>query len=199
MIPFGFSTRACRRGWKHRIAKRRRRACRARGVLLLEVMLALAIFVMAGIAILVMVEGTTSSIARSRDSARAADLARSTMARLEAGIGTVRTLHGPVRSWSEAADREDEFAVGFGDDVRGNQSPWEVEIETAPSQFEGLTSVSVHAFKRASRNSDQLIASYTLRQLVRLGAAADDEVGQEDSLLEQAQRGNREQQRGGGR
>lgn len=170
-----------------------------RGALLLEVILALAIFVMSGIAILTMVERTTAGVVRSRDAARAADLARSTMARLEAGLGSARTLDGPVRSWAEAGQREDEFAVGVGDIVRANEAPWEVQIETAPSEFEGLTRVTVHAFRRAARNTDRFAASYTLRQLVRLGGGPEDEVGREDSLLEEARRGLRDVERGGER
>jgi hypothetical protein len=159
-----------------------------RGLFLLEVLLALAIFVMIGIAILSMVSSTGTAVARSRDAARAADLARSAMAMLEAGISTPRTLNGEVRSWSEAQLREDEFAFGFGGDSGGGAG-WELEIGTEPSEFDGLTRVTVHAFRRVSRNSDQLAASYTLRQLVRLSAAADDEAGEEDPLMEEARRG----------
>lgn len=167
-----------------------------RAALLLEVLLALAIFVMMAILILSAVQTAAMGVVRSRDAARAADLARSTMARLEAGLGTARALNGPVRSWAEAGQREDEFAVGLGDEPQPHEAPWEVRIETSPSQFEGLTHVTVQAFRRASRNSDQFAATYTLHQLVRLSAGAEDEVGEEDALLEEARRGLREMDRG---
>jgi hypothetical protein len=168
-----------------------------RGLLLMEALLALAIFVMIGIAILSMVHGAGTTVARSRDAARAADLARSAMAMLEAGMATPRTLSGPVRSWAEAQERADEFAFGLGNEVGPGGSPWELEIETSPSEFTGLTRVTVRALRRVSANSEQLAASYTLRQLVRLNAAAEDEAGEEDPLMDAARRG--QQERPGGR
>jgi hypothetical protein len=166
-------------------------------LLLMEALLALAIFIMVGLAILSMVHGAATTVIRSRDAARAADLARSAMSMLEAGLATSRTLDGPVRSWAEAQQRADEFAFGLGNDPGPAGSPWELEIRTEPSQFEGLSRVTVRAFRRVGRNSDQFLASYTLRQLVRLNAAAEDEAGEEDPLMEEARRGERERPRRG--
>jgi HAMP domain-containing protein len=169
-----------------------------RGVLLLEALLALAVFIMTGIAILSLVERTTRSLVQARHSAQAADLARSVVAMMEAGIGTPRTLNGPVRPWAEAQARADERAFGMGGPVQPHQSPWEVRIDVTPSQFQGLTLVTVHALRRAGRNSDRMMASYTLRQLIRLGEAAEERV-EEDALLDEARRGLRELERGQGR
>jgi hypothetical protein len=163
-----------------------------RGALLLEGMLALAIFVMMAIAILTMLERTTAGLRQTRDAARAADLARSAMAMLESGLATPRMLNGPVRSWVEAAERADPMAFGFGPTPRPHEAPWEIQIEIDPSPFEGLTHVSVHAYRRAGRNADQYVASYRLRQLVRLSGAADDEAGGQDALMEEARRGERD-------
>lgn len=166
---------------------------RRRGALLLEAVLAVSIFVAFAIAILGMVGDSASALTRARDETRAADLARSTITKLEAGIGNVRTLAGPVARWEEdPTTREGDEGSGpeggFSD-APPTPSLWEVQIETDRSEFEGLTHVTVRAFKRASPESDRAVAAYTLRQLVRLSADAQDRAGEEDALGEAARRG----------
>ncbi len=150
-----------------------------RGALLLEVIVALAIFVVAGGAILNLVTQTMTGLERSRLSARGADLARSAIAKIEAGIETAQTLNGPVERHAEGAKAD----AGRG---------WELEIETDPSQFRGLTRVEVKAVKRSG---ERVEAEYTLVQLVRLGGKGEDKAGEEDSIGEKAKRGL---ERGGG-
>lgn len=183
-----------------------------RGVLLLEVLLALAIFVMAGGAILMLVDRAMRGLEHTRAAAQAADLARSTMARIEAGLGTPVTLNGPVRAWPESDDgrREEDLtdgSLGSGG-IAPEETGWEVEIETDPSSFPGLTTVSVRAIKRSPPGSATVAAEYTLRQLVRLGGKGEDAAGSRDALADEAQRGLREgsarmggnaAERGGGR
>lgn len=170
----------------------RRSPAPRRGALLLESILAVSVFAMAGIAIMGLVGGSTDSLTRSREALRAADLARSVMARLEAGIGTMRDLSGPVPLWEddESAREGDpsEFAGGFAD-TPGRPSLWEVEIQTEPSAFAGLTKVSVRVFKRAGSESGDLVADYTLHQLVRMSSEAEDRAGREDEISEAARRG----------
>jgi hypothetical protein len=155
--------------------------------------LAVSLFVMAGMAILSLVGGSVEGLGRSRDAAVAADLARSAMARLEAGLGTGQTLSGPVGRW------EEDESVWEGDDAAGPMSGfadiaaaptlWEIEIDTEPSRFDGLTLATVRAFKRAGENSEQIAAEFALRQLVRLGAEGDDVAGEADEISEAAGRG----------
>lgn len=169
---------------------------RRRGALLLEAVLAVSIFVAFSIAILGLVGDSASALARARDETRAADLARSAIAKLEAGIANARTLAGPVPRWEEdPTTREGDDASGPEGEGGGfsdappTPSLWELQIETDRSPFEGLTHVTVRAFKRASPDSDRTVASYTLRQLVRITADAEDRAGEEDALGEAARRG----------
>jgi Tfp pilus assembly protein PilV len=149
-----------------------------RGGMLLEVIVSLAIFVVAGGAILNLVTQTMTGLERSREQARAADLARSAMAKIEAGIETAQTLNGPVERSAEGA-----AAVGG---VGGEG--WELEIDTEPSQFRGLTRVSVNAVKRVGEAA-RVEAEYLLVQLVRLGGKGEDRAGEEDSIAEKARQG----------
>ena len=134
---------------------------RRHGAALLECILALALFVACGMAVLAMVDRAVSSVASPRDAEQAADIARSAMAKIEAGIATPETLNGPVTAWTD--DQENKFK---------NELPtgtaWMLEIQSEPSSFTGLAKISVRAFKQASPGSDNELASYTLYQLVRL-------------------------------
>lgn len=179
-----------------------------RGALLLEVILALAIFVMAGTAILAMVNRVMDGMARTKEVRHAADLAKSAMAQLEAGLGTAQSLNGPVKAWSPEEQGASGPGVGSGaagaaaDDappVRGSgvlatmpaDSGWELQIDTEPSQFRGLTRVTVKAFKHAAGGpvGEAAGPSYTLRQLVRLSGKGEDVAGSADSLADQAKKG----------
>jgi hypothetical protein len=126
-----------------------------RGAALLECVLALALFVACGMAVLALVDHAVDSVATTRDAEEAADIARSAMARIEAGLQTPDTLNGPVK-WGDQTDAA-EMSPG---------SAWALEVSTEPSQFEGLTKVSVKAYKQGVGDTE--LASFTLHQLVRL-------------------------------
>ena len=166
----------------------------ARGAMLLEVMRALAVFVTAGMAIIGLVRQAAGELEHVRRVERAADLARSTMARIEAGITSPQAAGGPVRAWAddpEAMEGDPEAGEGGGGfaDAPPAKSGWEVAVEVEPSEFTGLTLVSVTATERGER--DAVRAAYTLRQLVRLSAAEEDKAGDEDRLAEEARKGLR--------
>lgn len=175
------------------------------GGILLEVMLALALLVMGSMTILGAMSQSIRSLEATRLKQQAADLARSAMARIEAGIATPDTLQGPVPAWESdpesGADElngdafPDEFglAAGVG---RSEDSGWELEIDTSPSPFAGLAIVRVRALRRASVDSDRILGQYTLEQLVRLGALETDEAGEEDELMEEARQGIARERRG---
>jgi hypothetical protein len=133
---------------------------------------------------------------------KAADLARSAMAEIEAGIATVDSLEGPVPPWTDPAG---DMGLQFeGERVAAAQSAdeptgWELEIDVESSPFDGLTLVTVRAIKRPSLDSQRIETDYTLRQLVRLGSLGADEAGAEDDLMEEARRGAEEEARGRGR
>ena len=178
--------------WRSQLGTSRleRRAAR-RGALLLEAMLALAIFVMAGSAVLALVSGSRQAMERVALDRHAADLARSAMAKIEAGVESAQSLNGPVKPWSADPGSEIVFQVG-GDDPSQRGTGWELRIETEKTQFTGLTKVSITAWKRRG-SGDEVAASYTLRQLVRLSGKGADEIGAEDELFAEAKRGVREQ------
>jgi len=161
-----------------------------RGALLLEVILSLAMFAMAAMAILAALTQGTTALERVRDAALAVDLARTAMAEIEAGVASPATLNGPVPAWHESARAEESGAFA---DAPPSGTGWELVVETSPSGFPELTHVRVTSRKVSPMGAT--LASYTLHQLVRLGALAEDEVGAEDELMDAIRRGERERER----
>ncbi|MBM4108612.1 MAG: hypothetical protein FJ255_07340 [Phycisphaerae bacterium] len=134
------------------------------GGVLLEVMLAVALFVAAGLAVVSASDRASMASEHARLAVRAGDLARSAMALIEAGLATPESLHGPVRSWRSIAGAVDEGPVAEGPapDERG----WELQIQTEPLALDGLVKVSVEArllsesgLVRASRRLIQVVPS----------------------------------------
>lgn len=171
----------------------------SRGWVLLEMLAALAMFVMTALAVLGAIDRGLRSAERTRDQARAVDLARSTMTKLEAGLGTVQSLAGPVPAWEPGLEPVDpgapfdESAAGGFSETPPAPSLWEIEIDTMRSEFPGLTHVTVTAAKRASPDGEAVVASWSLHQLVRLGPEGEDSVGELDEMMQEAM------PRGGGR
>jgi len=135
----------------------------ARGALLLEAMLALAIFVMAGLAVLAIVDRAMDTLRTVRNTERASLLARSAMAKIEAGIVLPQALNGPV-----ASTDIDEDASGDASGPTG----WELDVSTEPWSVRGLTLVRVTALRRTTGSEGRVLASYTLSQLVRTSPGA---------------------------
>ncbi len=165
----------------------------SRGALLLEMLVAVGLFVVAGLAIGASVNRGLGALIQDREQTKAADLARSAMAMLEAGIETPQTLNGPVLAW------QDDSSMLNGDEMAGpvtqsfdegaiDDSGWELEVLTEPSEFDGLTIVSVTAM-RLDVDSGNIGISHTLHQLMRLREEGDDVVGEIDPLMEAAERG----------
>ncbi|HYE01753.1 MAG TPA: hypothetical protein VD963_00820 [Phycisphaerales bacterium] len=134
----------------------------APGVLLLEMVLALALFVALGLAIVNLLGQASGSLAALRQAAYAADLARSALARIEAGIASPESLNGPVVPWEAEAGGSAESAHASG-------AGWELRIGTEPTEFPGLTLVTVTAV-RSGRPGSAGGSLVRLSQLVRLGA-----------------------------
>ncbi len=160
-----------------------------RGGLLLEVLLALTIFIGAALSILASVGNASASLETSRLRQRAIDLARSAIARIEAGIETAQTLNGPVPEW-----RDEEAASEASVDELPAPSGWELSIVTTPFDSGELTMMEVTA-SRVTERSGTILASATLRQLVRLSPAERDQVGETDDVSREAARGAAEAQR----
>lgn len=137
-----------------------------RGAILLEMLLAVAIFAMAGLAIYGALDRAVDGSMSTRERLRGADLAWSAIALMEAGVARPEALEGPITERSPLWTGPDPGAgVGEPADDRG----WSLRIETEPGRFRGTTVVAVTAVRRdGERESDW----YTARQLVRLDGGA---------------------------
>lgn len=166
-----------------------------RGAMLLELMLSLTLFAASGLAILALMRQSVASLDHALQTRRAADIARSAMARIEAGIDDPAAIEGPVAVWDGRDDAMSASDFNLTDGPAAEPSGdtlWELEVRTIPSQFDGLSEVQVRAFRRVSERSGRVDASFTLTQLVRLGSREDDVVGEQGDLLEEAIRGAEE-------
>jgi len=169
-------------------------------------MVALTILLMAAMTVGGIVTDSVNSMMRTRSRMQACDLARSTMAEIEAGIVDPSSISGPVPRWDEShlltakdaasgldggAPSEDSGAIGMpmlgADSESGGQ--WAVEVETEPTETQGLYLVSVTAWLERDSTPDVRQSAYTLRQVVRLGNEAEDVAGEEDKLMDAARRG----------
>lgn len=151
---------------------------RGRGGVLVEAIFALAIFVGAALTILSSMSQAVAAFKRARDAEQAADLARSALAMLEAGLATPETLSGPIdpaRVAHGLAAEHDELGTEAGFDA----PEWELIVDTEGGG--GLTLVTVTA-RRLGARSDVVEASYTVRQFVPLGPREADMAGEPDAL-----------------
>lgn len=138
---------------------RARSRCFGRGALLLEVMLALTLFVLAAIAILALMSQAWSTFERSRREAVLTDLARTALAQIEAGIAEPETLSGPVAAWPWPVSDEPPSGASKGRDSR-----WELRISTKPTETIGITLIEVQAVHLDAEGEPD--SSVTLRQAV---------------------------------
>jgi hypothetical protein len=165
----------------------------ADGAVLLEAVIAVAVLLMAAITILGAVSQGMVVMERSRLALRAADLARSAMAEIEAGIATPETLNGPVRAEAPPAATDDDGPPPEFSDSLPPETGWELEIGVSPAPFTGLTKVTIQALKR---RGEAIEASYSLHQLVRLTTEADDQAGEAGDLSRESDRGLRSREQG---
>jgi type II secretory pathway pseudopilin PulG len=168
-----------------------------RGAILLEVILSVALFSMGALAILTQLSQGARGLEATRLAAQAADLAATTMARIEAGLAAPEALSGPAERWDAEQRASLADALDPGAPMQGAASPegpsaWRLEVMSEPAPFEGLTLIEVTATYRDPLRPGAVGASYTLRQLVRLGTAADDTIGGTDALMREQERGARQ-------
>jgi hypothetical protein len=158
--------------------------------MLMEVVLALALVVVVGMTVLSAVSQSTGALRAAREKQVAVDLARSAMAKLEAGIETTTTLSGPVKAWTEdmnlAETPEDSDETG-----------WELQVEAEPSSYDGLTYVTVTARRTDVSVEASGASSFTLRQLVRLAEREEDGIGEKDAVTIEAEKAKRSGSSGG--
>lgn len=147
-----------------------------RGAILLEILLSLALFVMTASMLLSVIGQVVDGLGRSRDRLTAADRAESALALIETGLARPETLNGPVEPWQP---EQDDSMTGIDpDDAPSSfdaEPRWALQIETEPSEYEGLTLVSVRAYRIDETESEiEGSPSVTLRRLVRLSASPPD-------------------------
>jgi hypothetical protein len=136
---------------------------------LLEALLAIALFVGAAGFTLAATRGALQAVDRHRRSLEAVDLARSKMAELEAGFISVEDLRGDGNDGVGSTGR-----AGPPRDA-SESSRWRTSVKTQRSEFTGLTLVELTVAETDDRPLDDSGApvSFTLRQLVPLGDAGE--------------------------
>jgi len=178
------------------------------------VIVALAILLMASMTVGGIVIDSLNGMIRTRYTMQACDLARSTMAQIEAGLVDPTSINGPAVRWDSSRllmPEDDAFEptmdpldespasiedmLGFADSTVGavdeSDGLWVLEVDTEPTGTTGLWLVTVTASVSQPQSPDDVAASYTLRQVVRLSAEIEDIAGEEDDLMDAARRGLR--------
>lgn len=153
---------------------------RQRASVLLEVVVAIAVFVAAATVLLGLARDSIAAVNRAEERELAVDLARDGMARVATGELTLADLRAgriePAETGRVDGNApESPFASRFRVDVRTQRSP-----------FKGLILVELRVFDAAAPRDS--VALCTLRQLVRTarsasheGQSSDDDEGGDDS------------------
>jgi type II secretory pathway pseudopilin PulG len=151
---------------------------RRRGGVLLEIVVALSIFIGAGSFALSALNNVLDAVDRSGREQVAIDLARSKMAELEAGLITLEDLRDEMLTTVGSVEVEDGL---LGTSLHG----WEIDVQTQRTAFPGLTLVELTVSERTATgdaSDDPAKVRFSLRQLVELGEAPA-EGFEEDDLL----------------
>ncbi len=150
---------------------------RPRGAILLEVMLAIGLFVGAAAFCLGVTRSLFSSLERTDRRRLAIDLARSKLAELEAGLITVQELRG---EWSGGVGSRQDDEL----ETAASGPTWEINAITTRTEYRGLSLIELTITEvppDAGVESD--VVSFTLRQLVAL-REQDPEAYEVDEMLE---------------
>lgn len=146
-----------------------------RGIVLMELLVSMAIFVGAAMLTLSVVQSSYENLFRAHQRQFAVDLARSKMAELEAGLIGVADLSNELVDQIGSIELFD--ALSPLSDPAAEE--WLIDIQTQRTEFAGLTLVELSVF----HGDDPDTALATLRQLVQLRDALFEEY-EEDELLE---------------
>lgn len=151
-----------------------------RGGVLFEVLAAVAILVGSGSVILAAADRGERELRQSRDHARAADLARSVISAIEAGIITPQNAPAAVRSEGSGAAWLTVDADSGLPETAAGEGRWRVEVDSEPTAWAGLSKVSVHVFdgRSSTRGAETPTPAYSLSQVVRLTPAGTDSAGE---------------------
>jgi hypothetical protein len=124
------------------------------GAILLECLLAMALLIAAGVTVLACMDRAADAVIRGTEEAQARQIVSGAMSLIEAGVMTPETIQGPVRKWRTDASVP---------------ADWNLAVETQPTEFTGLTTVTLRVFK-GSRGADSSRPLATLHQLIDLNA-----------------------------
>ncbi len=151
---------------------------RPRGAILLEVMLAIGLFVGAAAFCLGVTSSLFSALERADHRRLAIDLAGSKLAELEAGLITVQDLRG---EWSGGVGSRPDDVDRAG---TAGGSSWEIDAVTTPTEYRGLSLIELTITEvPAGGGVEGHVVSFTLRQLVAL-REQDPEAYEVDEMLE---------------
>lgn len=148
-----------------------------RGALLLELLIALAILVGAGLAVLGMLAQGVRSAREANESLKAIDYALSALAKIEAGIETPESLDGEIPAW---VDEQATLGAAFDESIP-EPSGWRLEIETSRAGHADLTVVSVRAVRE--RSPGKIGARFTASEFVRFSSLDPDDDNPENAVL----------------
>jgi hypothetical protein len=164
---------------------------------LFEVLVAVAILVGSGTAIMAAADRGERLLRRGRDLAQASDLARSVMAAIEAGLVTPQNAPASVRCGPVGAawltlDPDNRLPESVAGEAR-----WTVEVESEPTEWNGLAFVRV--LVRDRRAGEGAPPACTMVQIVRLTPEGSDMAGQKVETGKQSRPSPRGAGKGGGR
>lgn len=183
------------------------------GGILLEATIGLAIFAITALVVLASSGQSAQALLIARDRVRAMDLARTASARLEVGLGDVRTLSGPVPPWAPPIEDligEDRWGDALGELFGGAEAdPDEAEeddeafglFEANPDEglsfgaerdgwmveitVEPTDIAGLSVVRTTASREGSSTARATLVQIARLSGEAEAGVGSFDELSEE--------------
>lgn len=146
--------------------RRRVLAARARGAILLECVLALALFVGAGLAILTMIDVAVERARQTQSADIASDIAASAIACVEAGVLAPEAVQGAVLRWRPDLDRGATPAEG--------PDAWYTTVQTTPLDEPGAVMMTVRVWRGPESESKAAVGA--ISQLVRLREPPEERV-----------------------
>lgn len=129
---------------------------RRRGFLLMEIMLSVALAVLAAVAGFALLTRISDRVQHEQDRLVGADMASSALALIESGIATPENLHNSVQTGVISLE-----SVESGQLIR--DPVFRLEVDTNPTKWSGLIQVDVSVL----RVDDEEQVVYTASQLVR--------------------------------
>ena len=140
-----------------------RRSVGPAGVVLLDLVIALALFTVGGLAVLTQLESGARRIIQAEQRLGAMAMARTAMGLLETGAMGDRELNGPADAWASPSP-DDLAAPGAASD---STTQWICEVELEPSQWPALSlaTIRVRRVPLGAEVEGQPVLA-TLRQLV---------------------------------